>query len=130
MKSIIILLIVGMALNASLRESNYEKLQAQMNIMKSTMSLMDAEMKGMQSIGGGPPAFLDRQSRAGGDALTTSVVLAKAGMGRAGGCNSNCLSCCDHAISDATTLGNCHDGCNTGTWTISVCSGCCSSGSC
>merc|ERR1719263_877328 len=112
MKSIIILLIVGMALNASLRESNYEKLQAQMNIMKSTMSLMDAEMKGMQS-------------RAGGDALTTSV-----GMGKAGGCNSNCLSCCDHAISDATTLGNCHDGCNTGTWTISVCSGCCSSGSC
>merc|ERR550514_494415 len=111
MKSIIILLIVGMALNASLRESNYEKLQAQMNIMKSTMSLMDAEMKGMQSIGGVPPAFLDRQSRA-------------------GGCNSNCLSCCDHAISDATTLGNCHDGCNTGTWTISVCSGCCSSGSC
>merc|ERR1719263_313032 len=122
MKSIIILLIVGMALNASLRESNYEKLQAQMNIMKSTMSLMDAEMKGMQSRA--------PSGTAGGDALTTSVVLAKAGMGRAGGCNSNCLSCCDHAISDATTLGNCHDGCNTGTWTISVCSGCCSSGSC
>merc|ERR1719263_1459062 len=117
MKSIIILLIVGMALNAKLRDSNYEKLQAQMNIMKSTMSLMDAEMKGMQT-------------RAGSDVLTTAVVLAKAGMGRAGGCNSNCLSCCDGAISDATTLGNCHDGCNTGTWTISVCSGCCSSGSC
>merc|ERR550514_31828 len=123
MKSIIILLIVGMALNASLRESNYEKLQAQMNIMKSTISLMDAEMKGIPRRDGLP-------SLAGGDALTTSVVLAKAGMGRAGGCNSNCLSCCDHAISDATTLGNCHDGCNTGTWTISVCSGCCSSGSC